>query len=77
MMEWFGLDGTFRGHLVQPPCCEQGHLELNQVVQSPFQPDHSREGASTTSLGNVFQCFITLIVSSISLKSSPNMLSLI
>ncbi|KAK4822001.1 hypothetical protein QYF61_006615, partial [Mycteria americana] len=35
----FGLDGTFKGHLVQPPCNEQGHLQLDQVAQSPVQPD--------------------------------------
>ena len=23
--EWFGLEGIFRGHLFQPPCCEQGN----------------------------------------------------
>jgi len=26
IIEWFGLEGTFRGHLVQHPCSEQGHL---------------------------------------------------
>ena len=36
---WFGLDRTFRGHLVQPPCSEQGHLQLGHVAQSPAQPD--------------------------------------
>jgi len=36
--EWFGLEGTFRGHLVQPPSNEQGHLQLDQVAQSPIQP---------------------------------------
>ena len=35
----FGLKGTFRGHLAQPPCHEQRHLELDQVAQSPIQPD--------------------------------------
>ena len=32
------LEGTLKGHLVQPPCNEQGHLQLAQVVQSPIQP---------------------------------------
>ena len=27
------------GHLVQPPCNQQGHLQLAQVAQSPVQPD--------------------------------------
>jgi len=32
------LEETFRGHLVQPPCSEQGHLQLDQIAQSPVQP---------------------------------------
>jgi len=36
--EWFGWEGTFKDHLVQPPCHWQGHLPLGQVVQSPVQP---------------------------------------
>jgi len=39
IIEWFGLEGTFKGHLVQPPCSGQGHLPLDQVAQSPVQPD--------------------------------------
>jgi len=26
------LEGTFTGHLVKPPCSEQGHLQLYQLV---------------------------------------------
>jgi len=37
--EWFGLEGTFKGHIVQPPCQGQGHFSLDQVAQSPIQPD--------------------------------------
>jgi len=37
--ECFGLEGTFNGHLAQPPCSEQGHLQLHQVAQSLIQPD--------------------------------------
>jgi len=33
------LEGTFTGHQVQPLCKEQGHLQLDQVAQSPVQPD--------------------------------------
>lgn len=30
----FGLKGTFISHLVQPPPCnEQGHLQLDQVLE--------------------------------------------
>ena len=35
--ECFRLEGTFRGHLAQLPCSEQGHLQLNQVAQSLVQ----------------------------------------
>jgi len=33
--EWFRLEGTFKGHLVQPPRNEQGHLQLDQVTERP------------------------------------------
>ena len=38
-IEMFELEGTFKGHLVQLPCSDQGHLQLDQVAQSPIQPD--------------------------------------
>jgi len=37
-MEEFVLEGTFEGHLVQPPCHKQGQLHPEQVAQSPVQP---------------------------------------
>ena len=37
-IECFWLGGTFRGHVDQPPCSEQGHLQLDQVAQSLVQP---------------------------------------
>jgi len=37
--ELFELEGTFKSHLVQLPCNEQGHLQLSQDAQSPIQPD--------------------------------------
>jgi len=33
IIECFRLGGIFRGHLAQPPCSEQGHLQLDQVAQ--------------------------------------------
>jgi len=36
--ECSGLEGTFRGHLVIPTCGKQGHLQPDQVAQSPVQP---------------------------------------
>jgi len=35
----FGSEVTFKGHLVQPPCSEWGHLPVDQAAQSPIQPD--------------------------------------
>ena len=32
-IELFGLEGTFKGHLVQPTCNEQGCLQLDKVAQ--------------------------------------------
>jgi len=44
--ESFVLEGTLKGHLVQCPCDEQGHLQLHQVllypVSGPIQPDTGR-----------------------------------
>ena len=37
--ERFRLEGAIKGHLVQRPCNDQGHLQLDQVSQSPLQPD--------------------------------------
>jgi len=33
-IEWFGLEGTFTGHLNQSPCSEQGHLQLEAQQES-------------------------------------------
>ena len=38
IIEYFGSEGTFKDHLVQPPCSEQGHFQWDQVAQSPVQP---------------------------------------
>lgn len=32
IIESLGLEGTYQGHLVQPPYKEQGHLELDQLL---------------------------------------------
>jgi len=34
IIEWFELEGTLKGHLVQPPCNEQGHPQLHQVLRA-------------------------------------------
>ena len=33
------MEGTFKGLLVQPPCNKHGHLQIDQITQSPIQPD--------------------------------------
>lgn len=42
------LEGTFKGHLVQLPCTEQGHLQLHQVLRAPssLTLGISRDGAA-------------------------------
>jgi len=37
--EWLVSEGTFKDHLLQPPCHGQGHLSLDQVAQSSIQPN--------------------------------------
>lgn len=31
MVEWVGLEGTFRGHPVQLSCIKQGHFQIDQT----------------------------------------------
>lgn len=39
IIELFVLKGTFKAHLVQHPCSEQGRLQLKHVAQTPVQPN--------------------------------------
>ena len=39
VIESFELERTHKGHLVQVPYHEQGHLQLDQFAQRPVQPD--------------------------------------
>jgi len=38
IIELFELEGTLKDHLVQLPCNEQRHLQLDQVAHSTIQP---------------------------------------
>jgi len=38
VIELFESEGIIKCHLVQPFCNEQGHIQLDQVAQSPVQP---------------------------------------
>jgi len=62
--ELFKLEGTFKGHLVQLSCNEQGHLTAHQVLRAPSSLTLSvfRDGACTASLGNLCQCLNAFIV---------------
>jgi len=66
IIEWVGLEGT---------CYGQGHLQLDQVAQSPVQPDpeHFPGLASTASLGNLFQCLTTCIIKNLFHTYNPNL----
>ena len=64
IIESFELEWTLKGHLVQLPCKEQGRIQLDQVLRAPsnLTLNASRDGAATTSLGNLFQSLTTLTV---------------
>ncbi|KAK4812466.1 LOW QUALITY PROTEIN: hypothetical protein QYF61_026459 [Mycteria americana] len=78
IIERFGLEGTFTGHLVQAPC--KSRDSFNQIrllrARSNLTLNVARDGASTASLGNLGQCLTTLIVKNFFLKSSLNLPSL-
>ena len=87
-IELFELESTIKGHLVQLPCNKQGHLQLDQVAQSPVQPDleclrgwgiHHTSGQPVP-VFNHFYCIYLFLIFSInlpyfSLKSFPFVLS--
>jgi len=72
-IELFELEGTLKVHLVQFPCSEQEHRQLYQVLRalSSLILSVSKDGAATTSLGNL--CFIILTVKNGFLISSLNL----
>ena len=74
-IELFELEETLKGHLVQIPCSEQGHLQLHQVLRAPSSLTLrvSKDGASTTSLGNLCQCLTTSTVKKFFFISTLNL----
>ena len=60
-IESWGLEGSLGDHWVQPPLKQIPYSRLHRKVSSQVL-NISREGSSTTSLGSLFQFFITLIV---------------
>lgn len=68
----------FKDHLVQSPCNEQGHVQPDQVAQSPVHPDVEylqAWGIFYISLSNLGHCFNILLIKNIFLISSVNLLS--
>ena len=58
----------------QPPCYVQGRQPPHQAAQShSLALNASRDGESTTSLGNLFQCVTTLCVKNFLLKPNLNL----
>jgi len=43
IIESLQLERIFKGHLVQIPCNEQGHLRLSQGAQILVQPDFEEQ----------------------------------
>jgi len=66
------LEGTCKGHLVQIPSSEQGHLQLDQVLRFPsgLTLCVSTDGASTSSPLKLCQCLTTFILNNFFLLSN-------
>jgi len=58
--ECLGLEGTSVGHLVQPLCRSRVTYSRLHRTLSRWVLNISRDGDSTTSLGSLFQCSVTL-----------------
>jgi len=70
IIEWFGLEGTFKVHLEQLLCNKQGHFQRDQVSQSPFQSElECFQGWGIYYLPA--QPALTPVLPSFSLKSPP------
>ena len=74
IIEAFDLEGPLKGYLFQFPCNEQEHPQLHQMLRALTSPtlNVSRDGASTTSLGNLCQCLTTLTVKTFFFLSNLN-----
>ena len=73
--EWFELEGSLKGHLVQLSYSGQRHLQLHQVLRALSSLTLSVR-TFTTSLGNLCQCLASLILNNFFLISDLNLSSL-
>ncbi|KAK4810814.1 LOW QUALITY PROTEIN: hypothetical protein QYF61_008786 [Mycteria americana] len=75
IIEWFQLERTFKDHLVQPPLPWAG-TSFTRLLKglSNLTLNTSRDGASTASLGNLFQCFTTLLKDRNKVSPEPSLL---
>jgi len=76
IIEFFELEETFKGHLLPPPCPEQGHPQLHQVLRAPSSLTLavSRDGAPPP-LCNLCQCLAALSAKTFFIYSSPLLVS--
>ncbi|XP_068775232.1 uncharacterized protein [Struthio camelus] len=58
--EWPRMEGTSRDHLVQSPCSSRVIWSILPRIASRRVLNISSQGDSTTSLGNLFPCSVTL-----------------
>jgi len=75
-MELFGLEVTFKDHIVQLRCVgDIFHKTRLLKAQSNLTLNTANHGASTNSLGNLFQCLTILTVKKFFLMSNLDLLS--
>jgi len=74
IIESFELERTLKKSSGPTACNEQGHIQLHHMLRalSSLTLNVPRGRVSTTSLGNLCQCFTTLVVKNFFLISSLN-----
>ena len=72
--EWFGLEGTLKVIWFNPPAMSRDIFHQTRVLRAPssLALNPAREEAATASLGNLGQCFTTLMGKNFFLISNLN-----